>query len=290
LLGQVSNSIHLAIQRVQAITNLSNDLMAEVLNISTFDYELNLKNKKDFSLFSIILFCKHFNLSLERLFQSGYSLNELKLILNQGGLDLPERYKDQAQSYRVAAKYMLDYISSQYGEDSLHLIMKKLGLSDHHFQDLTGKNNVLLTLDLCHELFSRTDRTEIFNMGAHFFETCKDSKTFSALKFSKNQTEVFEKMIYDIAPFALEKNYDWSISNKQGDRIIIEGTPNSDVYHHFDFSQTQLENIQSLREGLISSLPRFVGKRAGKVTSLKSVLRGDLSDQFEVVFEQSTYH
>lgn len=93
----------------------------------------------------------------------------------------------------------------------------------------------------------------------------------------------FECMIEELAPKSIEKNYHWKIQQLKSNSLIILGQPNPEVYDQLIIpGDPQLFLLEQLRQGFISSLPRFMGAGPGQVQMIQSIAAGQQQDLIEV--------
>lgn len=204
-----------------------------------------------------------------------------------GGSSIPSKYlKDVPFSSRFTTIYMLNYLRSALGDESVKFLCQHFQLKEDQLTKLTDKNNLLLPHDICAYVHSYFGEEYVKAMGESSLDLFKKSAIAQELAREKTIKQFFERFIYDVMPVYVERNFKWGIDRTGPNFIQISGQPHGEVVASLNFFHNGTEALESLRQGFIQALPRLIGIQDAKVERIRSISGGDSLDTYLIHYGQ----
>ncbi len=278
----IKKNFKVFINGFQNSLNLTDNEMAEKLQLSDLSFQEYLLGKMELPLLSVYEILDEYNICFEAILHNSVDYRALAQQADGNLNYLPERYQQSANSNRRSAIYMLDYINSKYGYHQRLSLMRKMQLNENHFVNPDALNNIFLPLDICKSLFENGSKEDIIGMGMHFYDYSKESIVAGLIKEARSAPEAYEIMFSGVLEKYVERNFCWRIKSISSETCVLSGKLNSELEEIG--SQIINQHMCLLRLGFASSITRFINQPNARVKKISCLAKSDKSCDYHVSF------
>jgi hypothetical protein len=228
--------------------------------------------------------CMELNVSLDAIVSQQVDFQALEAQQKGQGF-LPSLYSG-ASSYssRFTSIYMLNFLRDEFGELAVNSLYQRFQLRRDFFQDISDSNTILLPSDICQYVAKWYGEEVVERMGESSFELFLKTPILEELSFL-NPRQFFEKLIFDVLPVKIERNFLWSIESLSPESVTLVGRPREDVADLLNkHSRASSSSLEILRSGFIRSLPKIFGSKEATIRQVQSCSAGDEQDTYILDF------
>lgn len=286
-LSRKAASLAETLERLRATLDLEPKAWAELLQMTTTEYDEVIAGRRSLSVVSLAMLTEHLDLSMEAVVNGNvdYQAAAARFMGNLGYV--PERYLLSANSKRRTTINLLNYVEDFLGWESRRQILRYFNLAEAVFADPDAPINILFHADVCEYLrrYKSFDQDDFFAMGAYSVVTNCTSQLAEILSTQESPSELYRVAIEELVPRYFENNHLYRITDLSKTKCVIESRANPEVLEAFKTERLGNPDSCATRMGVGASLLGYRGLPFADTRETACVHRGDAVCRIEFDYE-----
>lgn len=277
------------LERLRAIANLPHQQWFELLEMPWLDYQAFKMGHREMPEAVLEKIAAHFGFRAENLVDGRVDFQDLALRTEAGHDDLPEHYSRAAFGRRRTSITSVEFLERNFGWRLRLDSVRHLEVPESTLLDPFAPISVKFISDLCLYLARRRFKgSDFFEMGAYMYEGNKDSAVGRLFAEMPSLQELYGSFFGESMRI-FEQNCSYEITGMDREGLVLEIATNPDVAAELGVRHVGNVHLCSLKAGMISCIPQYLGLPRAKVAETCCVHHGDPVCRFEVEFPQSRF-
>lgn len=267
---------------IQSSLQLTDERLAQILNISQEQLLTRRENGQDLPAMSLFLLADELELNFEDLIQQNFDVNVLKKQYFEDDYEFSNFFNRGANSRIFTLTNILKQAEVHGKIDGA---LKHAQLKGHHFENEYGNVSVRLIVKVI-DYLKKTFRQEDFEeMGMRNILQNKNNHFGQTLTQCKNQQQLYETAFLQFTPF-IEKNFTYEVLSLKSNSITVNCRPNPELVETYKILDYTSPTFSDFRKNVITSLPIYLGYGKAKIDTIRSLHDGDSHFQWKIDFSQ----
>ncbi|MCB9091600.1 MAG: hypothetical protein H6621_08800 [Halobacteriovoraceae bacterium] len=275
--------------KTKFILDLNDEEFANIFELPQNSITSILSNKNTIRIDHFAYILERLNLSFEAVINDTIDYEVLLKQFHHNPYSIPKKYTKCAQSKKRTLKNIFNYILRYRGGFYLRSILKYFQVHVEAFHDDDGLINHNFMTDLLTLLSEKNfDPKDIYAMGANSFQ-CNEGGFISQMFQNFNsQQDVLECLAHEKSYF-FDKNYEYKITKMNKNECFMQISQFEEVAEKLGKVLLGSELVNTLKAGVISTIPQYAGFQPAHVTTLKSVHQGSPYTLYHIQFSQEKF-
>lgn len=285
----MQHRLAVTLRRIGAESSIPPAELAQVLMVDAASLERIIQGQFEPSLAALCRLAEHLDIDLNCLLNG--ELPEGLLQRNPperpGATRIPDRYAtpEHQLSLKRSMDGVINFISARHGAHFTGQLLRRLGINDHTYHQLSPYISPLIQTDFIHLLQRAGFPDDSFNdMGAQAAGVLRQQLTPSEVATFNDAQDLLDWLIHDLQA-GTDKLFQYSITAVRQHALCLRIQPILERIHLVSDEILAHRPICHFKQGFYKSLPHLFGFGVGRLRETSCLFQGNNSCQYELSWQ-----
>jgi len=290
----MQDKLAVTLRRIGAESAIPSSELADVLMVDAASLERIIQGLAEPSLTGLCRLAEYLDIDLNCLLNGDLPEGFLHRNPNEkpGATRMPERYArpEHHLSLKRSMDGVIHFISARHGAHFTGQLLRRLGISDHTYHQLSPYISPLIQTDFIHLLQHAGFPDDSFNdMGAQAAGVLRQQLSPSEVATFNDAQDLLDWLIHDLQA-GTDKLFQYSITAIRQHALCLRIQPILERIHLVSDEILAHRPICHFKQGFYKSLPHLFGFGVGRLRETSCLFQGDDSCQYELSWQPFSRH